>query len=365
LQALGSTKDKPSETHLSALWIEYQVDVPGREPKIVRRELFDLVGPARRRNGTIECLSVDSTAIRERGRSLMGSHRILINSAAPPRVALEKAALEFWAEHGPQIAALLRFVHNPEDEEAAGRANRQPLIALDLLGLATARHMLSPHRSSIYVASPNILSSHYIAELDDSYQVRKAFDIVINDVGVIPNSTVSASRIRLEQGVLDTILEAAMMGTEARSGNTADLFASRGKISGDWQRVGESTEISALSETARARIADALDAGRIVVAPERLGPDHEPAWWEIDPHTGTTLGIGYNGWGVVAEQTVRGIGTGGVMHGARKYSMMTFCRAAVAALTAGGWIFTGLGGTVVYTWQAVEFLISRGCSIVI
>jgi hypothetical protein len=365
LQTLGSTKDKPPETHLSALWIEYQVDVPGREPRIVRRELFDLIGPARRRSGTIEGLAVDSTANRERGRSLMGSHRILITSAAPPRVALEKAALEFWAEHGPQIAALLRLVHNPEDDEAAGRANRQPLIALDLLGLATARHMLSPHRSSIYVASPSILSSHFIADLDDSFQMRRAFDIVINDVGVVPNSSVSASRIRLEQGVLDTILEAAMMETDARSGNTADLFASRGESSGDWQRIGKSTEIPALSETARARIEDALNAGRIVVAPEHLGPGQEPAWWEIDPVTGTTLGIGHKGWGVVAEQTVRGIATGGVMHGARRYSIKISCKVAVAFLKVNGWIFTGLGGAVVYTWQAVEFLLARGCSIVI
>jgi hypothetical protein len=365
LQTLGGTEDEPPKTHLSALWIEYQVDVPGREPRIVRRELFDLIGPARRRSGAIEDLAVDSTANRERGRSLMGSHRILITSAALPRVALEKAALEFWAEQGPQIAALIRLVHNPEDDEAAGRAYRQPLKALDLLGFATARHALSPHRSSIYLASPNILSTHLIAELDESYQVRRAFDIVINDVGVVPNSTVSASRIRLEQGVLDTILEAAMMGTEARSGNTADLFASRGESSGDWRRVSKSTEISALSETARARIADALAAGRIVVAPERLGTDHEPAWWEIDPVTGTTLGIGHKGWGVVAEQTVRGIATGGVMHGARRYSIMTFCRAAVAALYAGGWIFVNMAGAVVYTWQAVDFLISRGCSIVI
>ena len=365
LQTLGSTKVEPQNTHLSALWIEYQVDVPGREPRIVRRELFDMIGPARRHNGTIKGLAVDSTVIRERGRSLMGSHRILITNAAPPKVALEKAAWEFWAEHGPQIAALVRLVYNPEDNEAASRANRQPLIALDLLGLATARHMLSPHRSSIYLASPNILSSHFIADLDGSYQVRKAFDIVLNDVGVVPNSSVSASRIRLEQGVLDTILEAAMMGKEARSGNTADLFASRGGLSGEWKRVAKSTEIPALSEASRARIASALDAGRIVVTPERPGPDDESAWWEIDPVTGSTLGIGNNGWGVVAEQTVRGIATGGVVHGARRYSIMTFCRAAVASLYASGWIFRSMGGTLVYTWQATEFLISRGCSIVI
>lgn len=365
LQTLGTTENEPPKTHLSALWIEYQVDVPGREPRIERREIFDLVGPARRRNETVEAFAMDSSAVRERGIALMGTHRILITSAAPPQIALEKAAWEFWADHGPQIAGLLRLVYNPDDDEAAGRANRDPLKALDLLGLATARHVLSPHRSAVYLASPNILSSHFIANLDGSYQVQKAFDIVINDVGVVPNSTIAASRVRLEQGVLDTILEAAMMGTKARFGNTADLFASREEKPSGWQRVVESTDVSALPETARARIAEALEAGQIVVAPAGLGPGDEAAWWEVDPSTGTTLGIGHNGWGVVAEQTVRGIATGGVTHGARRYGMMTYCKAAVAFLTAGGWIFTGLGGTVVYTYQAVEFLIARGCSIVI
>lgn len=365
LQALGSKKDESSDTHLSALWLEYQVDVPGREPRIERRELFDLIGPARRRSGSFEGLDVDVSAITERGRSLMGMHRILVTSATPPSVALKKAAWEFWAEHGPQIAALIRLVYNPEDDESAARATRQPLSALDLLGLATARHALSPHRSSIYLASPNILSTHFIAKLGDPYQVRKAFDIVINDVGVVPAKSGSASRIRLEQGVLDTILEAAMLGTGPRSGNTADLFAGHGGVSGNWQRVDQSTQLSALSETARARIENALEAGQIVVAPQQIGPGQEPAWWEIEPATGTTLGIGHNGWGVVAEQTVRGIGTGALTHGARRYAMSTYCVAAVSFLTAGGWIFTGLGGTVVYTWQAVEFLIARGCSIVI
>jgi hypothetical protein len=363
LQTLGN-KATPPETHLSALWIEYQVDVPGREPRNVRRELFDLIGPADRRGGNIGDLVVDSTANRERGRSLTGTHRILINSAAPPRVALEKAGLEFWAEQGPQIAALIRLVDNPEDDEAATRAYRQPLKALDLMGLAAARHALSPHRSSVYLAGPNILSAHFIAELGESYQVRKAFDIVINDVGVVPNSSVSASRIRLEQGVLDTILEAAMMDSDARFGNTADLFASRGSLSGEWQRIDKSTEISALTESARARVTEALDAGRIVVAPGRLGSDQEPAWWEIDPATGTTLGIGLKGWGVVGEYTIKGVGTGALGHGARKYTISVACRVALAYLRTNGWI-TVVGNVTTYSAFAVSFLLARGCSIVI
>jgi hypothetical protein len=365
LQALGGS-DEGEPAHLTALWLEYQVDVPGREPSVVRREIFDLIGPSRRRSGAIANLSLNSTAFRERGRLLLGAHRVVVLGAMLPPVALRKAANEYWANHGPQIAGIVRLANGSEDDEVLQRAYAQPLISLDLLGLATARHSQSAHRSSIYLESPNILTSHFMVELEEPYSVGHAYDIVINEVGVTANTSLAPGRVRLEQGMLDTILEATMSEPDHRSGNTAELFASRGDATGAWQRVDTDARGLALPGAAQARVADALDRGLIVVAPGRLEREQEPAWWEIDPVTGTTLGIGSRGWGAsaVSDVTMRGIGTGAARQGAKKIGFKIACSQVAADLAAAGFIRvlgTGSNPVVLLSPEALRMFIQYGC----
>ncbi|MDH3509205.1 MAG: hypothetical protein OEQ25_18875, partial [Gammaproteobacteria bacterium] len=366
LQALGSEPEKHS-AQLTALWLEYRVDVPGRTTQIVRREIFDLPGPAGRTSTSFPASILNSAAFRERGRSLLGVHRILVTSAALPQVALERAGLELWAKQGPQIAAIARLVSGSDDQEVEHRAYREPFAALDLLTLATARHQLSPHSASIYLARPNILSTHFTVEIGEDLSVSKAFDIVVNDVGVTANGSVPAARIRLEQGVLDTILEAELVDAEQRIGNTADLFALRDGAPDGWQRIEpESSELQ-LHPTAQSRIANALAAGRIVVAPTRLDENVEPAWWEMDPVTGTTLGIGINGWGAVAEETVRQVSMQGFLQGAKKHGIRVSCKALTAFLKSRQKIVILFGppSTSLYFPEAVLWLSRLGCSIVV
>jgi hypothetical protein len=361
LQGLGSSSE-PDPTHLTALWLEYRLEVPGRELKVVRREIFDLIGPARRRGGAIAELALDALAGRERGLSLLGTHRVVVVSADLPPIALQRAAHEYWANHGPQIAGIVRIANGADDDEVLQRAYAQPLMALDLLGLATARYLLSPNRSSIYLGSPNVLTTHFTVELDNSYSVRHAFDLVVNDVGVIANDSVSVGRIRLEQGVLDTILEAAMSGSGRRSGNAAELFASRGAATGEWHRVDVASPGSTLSGAAEARIADALNAGRIVVAPGQLGRDLEPAWWEIDLATGTTLGIGSRGWGeTVSDATMRSIVVGGAREGVKKIGFKIACSKVGADLVTAGLIRMLPGGIMLLSPEAMRMLMQYGC----
>lgn len=355
LQGLGSTaEDDP--THLTALWLEYRIELPGRETTSVRREIFDLIGPGRRQQPIVR-QSLDTEAIRERGRLLMGTHRILVTSAEPPAIALEKSVLELWANQGPQIAALMRLAWGAEEDEVVARAYREPVMALDLLTLATARHQLTPFPSSIFLASPNILTAHFTLKIDDYLDVQRAFDVVVNDVGAVGNGTVSAARMRLEQGVLDTLMEAAIAEPdEKRQGNAADLFALRGGATGGWRMVDAESPNLQLPDAARARVADALAAGRIVVAPGQLG-DMEPAWWEIDPATGTTLGIGPKGWGAVitARQVNQQIWAQMLKKVGEKALFRVSCKVAVGVLKATRHITVG-AGPVIRSGYAVSML---------
>ena len=59
-----------------------------------------------------------------------------------------------------------------------------------------------------------------------------------------------------------------------------------------------------LSPDVEQRISSALSSGLAVVAPARLAEGGaSAAWWEIDPDSGRTLGIGEQGWGT--ELTAR------------------------------------------------------------
>jgi hypothetical protein len=350
---------------LTASWIEYEISMPGRDPEIVRREIFDLIGPAHRRSGDIAELNLDLHAARDRGLALAGVTRILITGSLLPPVIMEKASLEIWARQGPQIAAFARLIADPQAEEPLSRFYREPLISLDLLGFAIMRGGISRHRDLVYQGRPNIFTTHYVPELSEGLVITRAVDLVSNEVGVV-SGDFNPAIIRLEQGVLDTVLEAALSSTEDVSGNTAELFSHRGRATGQWSIAHRWPEDSALPASARARMASAVDAGRTVVAPEWIDDGHEMAWWEIDMATGTTLGIGSRGWGQLLEEgTNRGIATLGTREGTRKIGIQVSCEAFIAYLRVQGMtirMLPGPNGPVpLLTPHIMNWLISSGC----
>lgn len=363
LGGLGRSVPPPA-TVLTACWIDYAIESPGRRPEVVRREIFDLVGPERRGDEGPVAFSLDAAGRRERGLALAGVSDILVTGAAVPPVALAKAYLELWAEQGHQIAAFARLLRDPDAAEPLGRFFSRPLVPLDLVALAAGRTELSRHRDAVYVGSPNILSTHYLPRLGDGLEAPRAVDIVANAVGAVAGDAVAASRIQLEQGVLDTLLEQAMAPGESTADNAAELFSRRGEATGPWAATRQWPEDSPLPAAARARMEAAVAAGRIVVAPESLSEGTPPAWWEIDPETGATLGIGPRGWGQagVEDASTRTIATGGAQQGARKTGQVVFCEVLFAYWKAQGYIVTWYSkGVVVLPPELVGQFLASGC----
>ena len=365
LQMLGGDEQKES-SQLTASWIEYAVNSPGQPVQVVRREVFDLIGPAMRADGNVEEFSGSEQWARKQGTALLGAHRVLVTSAEIPPVALQKAALQLWTVHGPQLAALVRLARDPDASEPLQRFYREPLVSLDLLALASARHNLTDIPAHTFLASPNILSTHFTVDIGHELQINRGYDIVFNRVGAVPSGNRSPSVLRLQQGVLDTTLEAALSDTSERSGNAAELFAQRGSGMQTWLKVTQAAEVAGLPSPAQGRISDAMDKGRLVVAPSKLDETTEPGWWEIDPQSGSTLGIGARGWGqAVEDATTRTIVGGATAHGGRQYGIRVSCAVVLAYLKKTGWVFQNISGGWTYLPYAVDFLLRRGCSIVV
>jgi hypothetical protein len=131
----------------------------------------------------------------------------------------------------------------------------------------------------------------------DAASQTTRFDIVENAIGR-PGLPKAADLVR--QGVLDTATERAVLKADAAAGNAASDHVADLAAGKEWTPLAQaSPELSALASAAPddgARIADALGAGDLVLAP--AASDARPlTWWRIDPSSGMALGIGPRGFG--------------------------------------------------------------------
>ena len=286
----------------TAEWVEYTVHSPGIPDETIRREVFDLIGPAARATGVSNRPAPDDRARANAALALAGHIDI---------VALPCQLSPAFVNH-----VLLRSMLDCKDSllralEAAklkGGADVESTIPAPcpapLYGLALLRRLFSVTAADWYIARLNIFTYHSFARLtEDGRQAHvEATDLVTNDVAIDPWSNADATRLRLQQGVLDTAAEGAFLpaaGNQASASGTLDLASTQSlglvvvRAPADLDRVKASPDDMA-------RLRAAVAAGNVVVvpsAPVRIGSHDADAWWQFDPSTGRTLGIGQNGWG--------------------------------------------------------------------
>lgn len=301
----GEAAPGRAEGEFSALWIDYEIRVPGQPPRTVRRELFDLVGPARRASGTVGPLVLTDADRERRSVTMLGETQILIQTG------------EIAPEFMMQLAAEAALANRPFLEEMARdpfggpkadlTETLQKMVpgpgSLDLLALARFAH--SGVSDRVYIAEPNILTQHVemVQDANRDFHGRLAIDIVANDVAVLPSAPGDAANLRLVQGVVDTNAELLVLADAPHLYGAAELFETVGAGGAAWVtlRPGDGAALAALPlpEDAAARIKADLAAGYAVVAPSQAGlAPIRVGYWRIDPATGTTLGMGANGWGV-------------------------------------------------------------------
>jgi len=330
LGALGAGDVKP-ETTLSGVWIEYQFDQPGLDSTTTRREIFDLIGPAARMKGQLDSFTFSEDSPMSRGLALMSQTRILVNSADLPLIALYKAQLELWADNGHQIAAMVRLFYNPEAKEPAQRLMSKPLLPLDLISLAVFRKVYSRFQNQTYLATPNVITTHELLVIKEDVQAIRAMDIVRNTIGVRASS-IAFAKVRLEQGVLDTLMEADLLSTYGSDFNTSISFGKRVDRQTIWGQPQPGSALQLTQPEAWARMMQAMQDGHVVITAEAFTDNAEPSWWEIDLQTGTTLGMGKNGWGVeLTEEGGTHGGSGMLAESTSKQGLSAGCKIIQAA----------------------------------
>ena len=270
-------------------WIDYTITSFDRPEYTVRREIFDLIGPETRSAGITSEPRI--TADQEQTRSLALSQSIAILPMIgwlSPSFIIQRQAAEF-ADGGKSFSAGPRFAR-----QLGGFA---ALATTPLYALAYARHLWSENPDDLYLGSINVLTTHAgSARTADGFSSQLSFDIVNNQVEVRSGAPIERRAARLSQGVADTVAEALLMAPASLHANAAVAFAESGVNGPPWRIIDAPGDLQSIQANGdvQSRLALALEQHMIAVAPERpvTSPNGEIfAWWQIDPTSGTTLGI--------------------------------------------------------------------------
>lgn len=294
-----ATGDKSRQ--LTAVWIEYQIHVPGSEARKLRRSVFDLIGPAARSSGNRTLTMSDRNKLARGLALLMRSEILPISCRFSPEFLMHLAARSLIGNHD-LIDSSIRGDFQPGTPSTDALLQQSTPVVSRLYSLAEARIEWARDSSPLFVSEPQLLTSHsYAAVAGERILLRYANDIVANQFGV-SLSVQDGFAKRLEQGVRDTNAEAILRFRGIPFGNASEAYAN----SGAWVHVSHKAVATLqLPADSLRNIANDLASGYDVVAPSAgipIADDNFYGWWRIDRSTGSTLGIGANGWGQGGEE---------------------------------------------------------------
>jgi hypothetical protein len=298
----GSRKEEAEkEGFLTAGWLEYDICSPGQEDRTIRREIFDLLGPALRASDLRAKPDFSENQLLDRGYSLFGIIEIL------PVVC--QVSPEFVNQVSSRtLLDQLRFLQEElksDNPEKIKDFNIRIGLAFDaiqspLYKWALLRPRWNQYANHWYLDSVNVanLRTRIAEDVEGELMLRRTFDVVSNSISVNPGVKISPASVRINQGVADTLAEImALPGPDPHMNvcNLVDLAKNQGI---DWQLVknpeDKKWEKWRLSEDIRQRIQESLASGWSVLVPKRplvIEGKARLGWWRVDLRNGETLGV--------------------------------------------------------------------------
>ena len=297
----------PAAGETTAQWVELTIRSPEGELVMLRREIFDRLGPARRTRSGVTAADL----------------------APVDRVDLpdgsEKAALPALTTHWLTVSTGLPSRHDPvmavvPDEDISDRAIISQ--AYHLVSSAAGLELAVPAGLRPFVDAPNVVAHSLVIRPspDGEHAVESVLDIWHRSHGVTPVASVSpALSPAVSAGVLAHVAERVLGGEATRDetdpvasasasvGAVFDTAAAAGIPLRVLQGAGATSDLP-WADDARARLETSLADGWIAIAPERpvvLGERERVGWWLVDPRTGRTVDRLDDGRGAeMSEKTV-------------------------------------------------------------
>jgi|GEM_PF-1272225 len=312
----GKKESKKGDSILSAEWIEFIVHKPGSQDRTIRRQVFDLLGPAARKKAAIPRPNLTSLKQLERGLALLGETEILVQVC---QISPEFAG-HLMAESMLSNREIVKEILEPIEstEQLAERVDRlQELTPLPgpLYILAGARLSWSGLKDETYLSQPNIIDfiRKPSVDRDGNISVKSGFDIVSNEISFQPTFDKDLFQSRIYQGVLDTNAEALIMKSVGGAvENVAEIYAQSKGQKIDWMVLNDPSDKTMqelkTSDDMIARIRQDLQDNYIVIAPKQeiqIEGRGIYGWWRLDRDSGSILGSGPEGGQALAEYALK------------------------------------------------------------
>jgi hypothetical protein len=317
---LGGEQEAPVEVGVpTAEWVEVELTAPGESPRVERRTLFDLLGPARRAGNVTIAPGADQ--LRNRAMQLAGYSDFLVLGANPSPIELARLTAHAVAAGADALQAV---ASRPEPLDLA-TVPQGPHLAWPLRQFARER---LTGAGAPAISAPNVFAYHQKFAWDTEALMRSEaeIDIVFNDVA----GPQDEFEERVRQGVLDSVLEGALLdGSNSTAADTvADLRAGK-----TWVLIkpdDERQRLDALDPDLRARLVSELSVGRPVLV---SFDGSSRGWWKLDG-SGTVLAMRADGGGAAGVEAAA-MFFNGIMYGA--------CLYAVGNAIAGEWAMGSAG----------------------
>jgi hypothetical protein len=296
----GGGAKAESKSAVVAEWLQFTIAAPGQaKPRIVRREVFDLIGPAARSAGLHVTPQLSESQKLTRALSLAGMTEILAIGCTPtPQfVAHTMAAMTL-----DQRGLCLGMIALPEGPERVA-VTRQIHPLTPILTVACLRRALSPVRDQVYLDGIMVIDfrSRLVEGAGGALQAENAIDLAVNNVGILSaEDPAAAFNARIAQGVADTAAESVgLSGLDPSPENTLGLLAGPAAPALVAARAPSDAALTALAppDDVKARMLADLTGGAVIVLPQRLplANSSRVGWWKVDPD-GTTVGVMDNGF---------------------------------------------------------------------
>ena len=299
VNAFGGEEEAGQQAFLSAEWIEYEIHIPGKPNRIIRRDIFDLLGPSARGQKKFEAFQLDDAKRADRGLALLGSVEILPLTGHLAPEFISYVAAKRLVEFKDPFLSFLKLDEGSRKEKSGELVAMLKKISSPLAALDLARQTLGPYSYIDYLDCLNIFNfrAGYIQDADGKVRPFEFFDIVLNPVAMAgPDANSFSGRIR--QGVVDTVSEAIQYDRPETVKNTAILFAKALKAGAQGlvlkpQQLKDIPELG-LPQDASARLSETLGQGYLAVVLSDSASAQAPGdsgWWRVDPKSGETIGV--------------------------------------------------------------------------
>ena len=289
---------------LSAVWLEFELRSPGGATQKIRREVMDMLTPSARVSTAPTMPELSEGRRLQRALDLLGVTEILpLVCDLSPEFVTQLYLQPLMAKRGAFLSLAAAGTSAPRDDMSSALQGLVSMPGL-LHAFALGRQSFSGVRADRFIDRPNILCFYTRLKAEQGRLLQQMMvDIVNNDVGIRPGARTPPYMLRLEQGVVDTVVEGAVFPRSGQSEGVADVLgaaaAQRTRMALIRQKGDQGWQTLAAGADVRARMESDLNEGYVIVAPTQpvdINGHRALAWWRVHPVSGAALGVMESGF---------------------------------------------------------------------